>query len=60
MLQEELRQRLIDAGYGTIQDLVVAGNDTLLALEGIGEEELSTIREATDAFFKHSAASMRT
>lgn len=59
MLNTDIKTILVGAGFRAIQDLVVAGNDDLLEIEGISDEELSSIREATDAFFKHSAASMR-
>lgn len=54
----ELRDRLIANGFTTIQSLVVAEQDALRAIEGMGDPEVDAIKEATDAFFKHSAFSI--
>ena len=50
MLTPETRQRLIDAGLKTIQSVVEADIERLLAIEGIGEPQLDEIRKATDSF----------
>lgn len=51
-LPPELRERLMKAGLTSIQAVVMADNNQLLELEGIGDEELAVIRGATDAFLK--------
>ncbi|MCO6429872.1 MAG: transcription termination/antitermination protein NusA [Deltaproteobacteria bacterium] len=58
-ISAELRERLIGGGFRTIQSLVVAEPEALLALDGVSESELESIKEATDAFFKsgHSRVS---
>lgn len=53
-LGQELKERLIASGFSTIQSLVVAEPDQLAALEGVGEEGLASIREATDNFLRTS------
>jgi N utilization substance protein A len=51
-LTDELKASLIAAGFSTIQSLVVAEPDQLAALEGVGEEGLAAVREATDNFLR--------
>ncbi len=55
LLEQSIKERLLSAGFKTIQDVVVADNETLIAVEGIGDSELERIREATDTFFRNSA-----
>lgn len=55
-LSPEMRERLTRAGYHTIQSIAVADNDTLLAIEGMTEENLDELRQATDAFLRGSSA----
>ncbi len=55
MLGSELRERLIEAGYGTIQSLVSISHEDLLAVEGVEESDIEEIREATNTFFKAGA-----
>lgn len=51
-LAEEIKAKLIAGGFGTIQSLAIADHDALLAVPGIGEEELAQIRDATDNFLR--------
>jgi N utilization substance protein A len=55
MIAPEIRDRLIAAGFKTIQSLVTAEHDEILAVEGIKESDLDLIRESTDSFFKSGA-----
>lgn len=59
LLKAELKEKLLSSGFTSIQGLVVAENDELVERTGISDEELQMVREATDAFFKNSAASIR-
>ena len=52
MLTPELREKLIEAGYSTIQSLVAADYAVLAEIEGIEEEEVEQIRDATNSFFR--------
>lgn len=52
-----LKERLITSGYFNIQKVVEADAGQLLAVPGIGENELALIREATDTFLR--SGSMR-
>lgn len=54
LLPPELKDRLVAAGFKTIQSLVVAEPDELLRIEGVTEDAFNQIREGTDAFFKSS------
>lgn len=54
MINHDLKEKLVNAGFRTIQSLVSAEPDALLAIEGIGEEELAMIKDSTDSFFKSS------
>jgi N utilization substance protein A len=54
MLSSELRERLIKAGFDTIQSLAVAEAQDALATAGFSEMELQVVRDATDAFLKGS------
>lgn len=56
MIGPELRDKLIAAGYRTIQSLVTADHEALLAIEGIQESDLDLIKESTDSFFRTSAS----
>ena len=51
-LSAELKQMLLGGGYSTIQSLVEADPNDLLAIEGMGEEEMTSIKEATDGFLR--------
>lgn len=51
-LAAELKAMLLGAGFSTIQSLVVADPNDLLAIEGVGEEEMNAIKEATDGFLR--------
>lgn len=51
-LAAELKTMLLGAGFSTIQSLVVADPNDLLAIEGVGEEEMNAIKEATDGFLR--------
>ncbi len=57
MLGQELKDLLISSGFATIQSLVSADQDALLAVEGIDEPLLEEIREATNNFFRSTPAS---
>jgi len=48
----ELKAMLLGAGFRTIQSLVVADPNDLLAIEGVGEEEMTAIKDATDGFLR--------
>jgi N utilization substance protein A len=56
LLSSELKELLLLRGFTTIQSLVTADTDQLLAVEGIGEDQVASIRQATDAFFRSSHA----
>lgn len=51
-INPEVKERLLGAGFRTIQSLVVADPNDLLAIEGFGEEELTAIKDATDGFLR--------
>jgi len=51
-LTPELKQMLVGGGFATIQSLVEADPNDLLAIEGMGEEEMTAIKEATDGFLR--------
>lgn len=53
VLTPDLRQQLLKAGFTTIQSLVEAEDDRLLAVEGVDEEVLEKVREATDEFLRN-------
>lgn len=57
MLSPQLQETLVDAGFATIQSLVSADQESLLAVEGIDEALLEEIREATNNFFRSTPAS---
>ncbi|MBN8548467.1 MAG: transcription termination factor NusA [Deltaproteobacteria bacterium] len=52
VLAAELKERLIRGGFRTIQSLVVAEPEQILAVEGVGEPELAAVRDATDNFLR--------
>lgn len=51
-LSDSIRETLVSGGFATIQSLAVAEPDVLLAIPGIGEDELAQIRDATDNFLR--------
>lgn len=53
-LSSVLKDKLIAHGFTTIQSLVVAEHEQLRAIEGFGDNEVETIRQATDGFFRAS------
>lgn len=56
MLGVELREKLVDAGYRTVQELVVAlGAESLVDI--LTAEELSSLQSATDNFFSRAPVS---
>ena len=55
MLSPDIRETLIDKGYPTIQSLVSADTEALEGVEGLTEEDISEIREATNNFFRSSS-----
>ena len=55
-LSPELRERLLASGFKTIQSIAIAEPDDLLRVEGVGEDELAEIRDATDNFLRGSSA----
>jgi N utilization substance protein A len=59
-MNPELRDRLMGAGFRTIQSLVEVKQEDLLAIEGMGEEDAEAVREATESFFKVSSNRQRT
>ena len=52
-LPAELKEKLLAAGFGTIQRLAVAEPGEILAIEGVGEPEYAVVREATEGFLRH-------
>lgn len=57
-LRAEVRTALEGAGFRTIQEIVAADREQLASLEGISEEEVDEIREATNEFFRPSSSSL--
>lgn len=55
-LSPELRERLVASGFKTIQSIAIAEPDELLRVEGVGEDELAEIRDATDNFLRGASA----
>lgn len=53
-LSPELRDKLVAAGYVTIQNVVIAENDELLQIEGMTEQEVSAVKDAADLFLRGS------
>lgn len=53
VLSPDVREKLMRAGYKTIQSLAIAEPDDLQSVSGLDEHEVATIREATDAFLKN-------
>jgi len=51
-ISPELRDKLMAAGYSTIQSLVSAEPDELKTTAGLAETELDLLKQATDAFFR--------
>lgn len=56
MIGAEIRDKLVSAGFKTIQSLVTADPDALMNIDGIEESDVELIRETTDSFFKRSFA----
>lgn len=54
-LEPELRDKLLHSSFCTIQSLAVAEAEDLMKLDGIGEEQVAKIKDATDTFFKSSS-----
>jgi N utilization substance protein A len=52
LLAPELKERLIKGGFRTIQSIVEAEPATLIAGASLDENDLETIREATDTFLR--------
>lgn len=52
VLPAELKEKLVRGGFHTIQSLVVAEPEQILTVEGVGEPELASIRDATDNFLR--------
>ncbi|MCI5064272.1 transcription termination factor NusA [bacterium] len=52
MLRPEIREKLMETGYTTIQSLVSVDNEQLLATGEISEADLDEIKEATNNFFR--------
>jgi len=48
----DLRDMLLASGFRTIQSIVVADPNELLAVEGLGEEGMATLKDATDNFLR--------
>lgn len=59
MLGNDLRDLLLKAGYSTIQSLVEADNDALLQVSGVDEDDVASIRQATETFLKGPARSIQ-
>ncbi len=53
-LSSVLKEKLVAHGFSTIQSLVVAEYEQLRAVEGVGDLEVDTIKQATDSFFRAS------
>ncbi|RMD85688.1 MAG: transcription termination/antitermination protein NusA [Candidatus Dadabacteria bacterium] len=51
-LPVELKDRLIDAGFDTIQKLVIASEDDLGAIGKISEDEINIVTEACERFLR--------
>lgn len=52
MFEPTLKEKLMQAGYATIQSLVAADYDDLQLTQGFSEEEVKQIKDATDVFFR--------
>lgn len=52
LIGPELREKLLKAGYRTIQSVVSADPEMLLGAEGMRESDLDIIRDATEGFFR--------
>jgi N utilization substance protein A len=55
-LDPALKEKLLERGFKTIQSIALAEDQQFLEIEGVDEEQISEIREATDTFFKSSTA----
>lgn len=55
MFAPEIKERIVAAGFGTIQDLVVADTDQLHAA-GFSDEEIGQIRDSTENFLRGGMA----
>lgn len=52
LVSQDLRDRLVKNGYGTIQSLVTAEPDDLAQKLGLSENEREALKQATDSFFR--------
>ena len=55
----ELREKLLAGGFRTIQSLVSAEPDALLRVDGVSEDEVASLQQATDSFFRSSSIGAR-
>jgi N utilization substance protein A len=55
LLHDDVRDKLIGAGFGDIQTLVSADNDEFKDRAGLSEEEIADVRDAMDSFFRQRA-----
>lgn len=53
MFTPELKEKLIQAGYGDLQKLAMASIEDLLGIPGLTETEVDIVREATDTFLRN-------
>lgn len=51
-LSPELRDKLVNSGFTTIQKVVMAENEELLQIEGMTEQEVTTVKDAADLFLR--------
>ncbi len=56
MLSPEIKEKLKSGGYKTIQSLAVAELEEIQEAAGLSEDDVSSVREATDAFLKSKPA----
>jgi transcription termination factor NusA len=56
LLAPEIKSKLVSAGFTTIDRLVLAEAEQLLAIDGVTAVELDLIKQATDAFLKGPSA----
>lgn len=55
IVSNELREKLVKAGYDTVPKLVSALPEEIEALDDLDEADRAIVKEATEAFFKSSA-----
>ncbi len=58
-IDARIREKLIEAGYRTIQRLVEADLDSLVGAAGLEESDVEQVREGLDVFLKSSSATPR-